>query len=348
MIVLLNPQATPEQVGAVRSKIESLGFKSHTVALSHHITVAVNGKATNVERATFLDMPAVVDVVQTSKPYRLASRDVQPEPTIIRFAGSDAVIGGDELAIIAGPCSIESREQAFAIAERVAKGGARFFRGGAFKPIASTKGFQGLGEEAMKILAEVRERFGLLTITEVVDDAAIELALRYADVLQVGSRNMQNFPLLKSVGKTRKPVLLKRGMSATMEEYLLAAEYVLSEGNWQVMLCERGVRTFADHTQNTLDLSMIPAARQLTHLPLLVDPSQASQRRDQIVALSRGAIATGADGLMVEVHNDPPSALAGGEHSLTPDQFDGLMSEIGPLATLMNRKVAASKAVTTK
>jgi 3-deoxy-7-phosphoheptulonate synthase len=347
MVVLLSADATPEQVNAVCAKVESLGFKSHTVAMSRHITVAINGKTSGLQREAFLAMPGVVEVSRVTVPYRLAGIEVQSEPTVLTFPGHAPTIGAGELAIIAGPCSIESREQAFAIAERVFRAGARFFRGGCFKPIASTKGFQGLGEEAMKILAEVRERFGLLTITEVIDDASIELAMRYVDILQVGSRNMQNFPLLKSVGRVRKPVMLKRGMSATMEEYLLAAEYILSEGNWQVMLCERGVRTFADHTQNTLDLSLIPAARQLTHLPLLVDPSQASCRRDQIVSLSRAAVAAGADGLMIEVHNDPASALSGGEHSLTPDHFDALMAEIRPLAALMKRSVPAPKSAET-
>src|SRR5205085_7176213 len=219
------------------------------------------------------EMAGVQEVIRVSKPYKLVSKDVKEEPTIVRFTGTDGSFGSRDLGIVAGPCSVESREQAFTVAERVARAGARFFRGGAYKPRTSPYAFQGLGEEALKIMAEIRDRFGLRIVTEAIDSESLELVADYADVVQIGARNMQNFSLLKKAGRIRKPVLLKRGMSATLEEFLMAAEYILSEGNYQVILCERGVRTFADHTRNTLDLSIVPAVQKLSHLPIVVDPS---------------------------------------------------------------------------
>ena len=258
---------------------------------------------------------------------------MKQENTVVHFPGSEATIGGTELAVIAGPCAVESREQIFAVAERVHRAGAQFFRGGAYKPRTSPYAFQGLGEEGLRILAEVRERLGLLIVTEAIDQESLDLVEEYADVIQIGARNMQNFSLLKRAGRSRKPVLLKRGMSATLEEFLMAAEYVMSEGNYNVVLCERGVRTFADHTRNTLDLSVIPAVQRLSHLPILVDPSHGTGKRDKVIPLSRAAVAVGADGLIVEVHHDPDHALSDGMQSLYPDQFDELMAEVRQIAS---------------
>jgi 3-deoxy-7-phosphoheptulonate synthase len=239
---------------------------------------------------------------------------------------------------------VESRDQAFAAAERVAKAGARFFRGGAYKPRTSPYAFQGLGELGLQILAEVRDRFGLLIVTEAVDHESLALVDQYADVIQIGARNMQNFSLLKRAGRVRKPVLLKRGMSATLEEFLMAAEYIMSEGNYSVVLCERGVRTFADHTRNTLDLSLVPAVQRLSHLPIIVDPSHGTGKRNKVTPLSRAAVAVGADGLIIEVHPDPDNALSDGNQSLYPDQFDSLMVEVRQIAHVLGRSIAESVA----
>jgi 3-deoxy-7-phosphoheptulonate synthase len=284
-------------------------------------------------------MSGVQEVIRVTKPYKLVSRDIKEENTVVRFAGSDATIGGPELAIIAGPCAIESREQAFAIAERVQRAGAQFFRGGAYKPRTSPYSFQGLGEEGLRIMAEVRDQFGMRIVTEAIDNESLELVEEYADVIQIGARNMQNFSLLKHAGRTHKPVLLKRGMSATLEEFLMAAEYVMSEGNYNVILCERGVRTFADHTRNTLDLSLIPAVQRLSHLPIVVDPSHGTGKRNKVLPLGRAAVAVGADGLIVEVHHQPDKALSDGMQSIVPEQFVQLMDECSEIAAVLHRSV---------
>ncbi|MDE3148055.1 MAG: 3-deoxy-7-phosphoheptulonate synthase, partial [Acidobacteriota bacterium] len=242
-----------------------------------------------------------------------------------------------DLGIVAGPCSIESREQAFAIAERVARTGARFFRGGAYKPRTSPYAFQGLGVEALRIMAEIREKFGLRIITEAIDNETLELVAEWADVIQIGARNMQNFSLLKRAGQLRKPVLIKRGMSATLEEFLMAAEYVMSEGNYEVILCERGVRTFSDHARNTLDLSIVPAVQRVSHLPILVDPSHGTGRRDSVVPMARAAVAGGADGIMVEVHHHPEKALSDGPQSIYPTQFASMMDDLDRIAPVVGR-----------
>jgi 3-deoxy-7-phosphoheptulonate synthase len=265
------------------------------------------------------------------------SRDTKPDNTVIKFSGSPVTVGGRDLAIVAGPCGVESREQAFAVAERVARAGAQFFRGGAYKPRTSPYAFQGMGEDGLKIMAEIRDKFGLRIVTEALDNESLDLVAEYADVIQIGARNMQNFSLLKRAGKTRKPVLVKRGMSATLDELLMAAEYVMSEGNYQVILCERGVRTFADHTRNTLDLSIVPAVQRLSHLPIIVDPSHGTGKRNMVLPLARAGIAVGADGLMVEVHHQPDKALSDGAQSLYPDQFVELMDEVSQIATAVHR-----------
>ncbi|HEY3769427.1 MAG TPA: 3-deoxy-7-phosphoheptulonate synthase [Candidatus Angelobacter sp.] len=339
MLVVMKAHATEEQVRAVCERIESLGFRAHPIPGEQRTAIGVTGNKGAMEPGAVDEMPGVQEVIHVSKPYKLVSRDAREEDTVITFKGSDGSFGGQDLGIVAGPCSIESHEQAFAIAERVAKAGARFFRGGAYKPRTSPYAFQGMGEAGLKIMAEIRERFGLKIITEALDDESLALVAEYADVIQIGARNMQNFSLLKKVGRLRKPIMLKRGMSATLEEFLMAAEYILSEGNYEVILCERGVRTFADHTRNTLDLSIVPAVQRLSHLPIIVDPSHGTGKRNKVLPLSRAAVAVGVDGLMVEVHHDPEHALSDGVQSIFPDQFDELMGEIRQIATVVHRNV---------
>ncbi len=283
MLVVMKAQATEEEIQAVCDHIVQLGFRPHPLPGAQRTAIGITGNQGEVNRGNLESLSGVAEVIRVSKAYKLASRDVKEEDTVIRFAGSDAAIGGRNLAVIAGPCSIESREQAFAIAGHVAAAGAQFFRGGAYKPRTSPYAFQGLGLEALKIMAEVRERFGLRIVTEALDTETLDLVAEWADVIQIGARNMQNFTLLRKAGLLRKPVLIKRGMSATLEEFLMAAEYVMSEGNYEVILCERGVRTFADHARNTLDLSIVPALRHTSHLPILVDPSHGTGRRDCVL-----------------------------------------------------------------
>lgn len=339
MLVVMRAQATDDQVRAVCQKIEALGFRAHPMPGAQRTAIGITGNQGAVETGTFDDMPGVQEVIRVSKPYKLVSRDVKPDNTVVAFHGSPATVGGKNLAIIAGPCAIESREQVFAIAERVVRVGAQFFRGGAYKPRTSPYSFQGMGEEGLRILAEVRQQFGLLIVTEAVDYESLDLVERYADVIQIGARNMQNFSLLKRAGRAHKPVLLKRGISATLEEFLMAAEYVMSEGNYQVVLCERGVRTFVDHTRNTLDLSVIPAVQRVSHLPIIADPSHGTGKREKVTPLARACVAAGADGLIIEVHNDPDRALSDGMQSLFPEQFDELMGQVKQIAAVLGRTV---------
>src|SRR5580658_9860918 len=335
MLVVMKAHATDEQVRSVCQKIESLGYRAHSMPGAQRTAIGITGNKGEVEAGTLEEMPGVPEVI----------RDSKPDNTVIKFPNSLVTIGGKDLAIVAGPCGIESRDQAFATAERVARAGAQFFRGGAYKPRTSPYSFQGLGEEGLKIMAEVRDRFGLLIITEAVDYESLDLVDQYADVIQIGARNMQNFSLLKRAGRAHKPVLLKRGISATLEEFLMAAEYIMSEGNYNIVLCERGVRTFADHTRNTLDLSIVPAVQRLSHLPIVVDPSHGTGKRNKVTPLSRAAVAVGADGLIVEVHHDPDRALSDGMQSLFPDQFDALMVQVRQIAAVLGRGVATSNPV---
>jgi 3-deoxy-7-phosphoheptulonate synthase len=339
MLVVMKAQATQEEIQAVCDHIGTLGFRAHPMPGATRTAIGITGNQGEVDRGNLEEMSGVAEVIRVSKPYKLVSRDVKEDDTIIRFAGTDATIGGKGVAMIAGPCAIESREQAFAIAEAVAAAGAQFFRGGAYKPRTSPYAFQGLGEEALKIMAEIRERFGLRIVTEAIDHEALELVADYADVIQIGARNMQNFSLLKAAGRKRKPVLLKRGLAATLDEFLMAAEYIMSEGNYEVALCERGVRTFADHTRNTLDLSIVPAVQRLSHLPILVDPSHGTGKRNKVLPLSRAAVAVGADGLIVEVHHQPDKALSDGMQSIFPEQFAQLVDECSQIATVLHRNV---------
>jgi len=341
MLIVMKPQASEEDIRRVCRKIETMGYRAHPMPGAQRTAVGITGNKGPLEPEEFEILPGVAEVIPVSKPYKLVSREVKNEDSLIHVGPADAGVtfGGRELAIIAGPCVIESREQAFAAAERVRKAGARLFRGGAFKPRTSPYSFQGLGEEALRILAEVRREFGLCIVTETIDPENCDLVEEYADVLQVGARNMQNFSLLKRVGRSPRTVLLKRGMSATLEEFLMAAEYILSEGNYNVILCERGVRTFADHTRNTLDLSVIPAVKRLSHLPIIVDPSHGTGKRDKVIPLARAAVAVGADGLIVEVHPEPEHALSDGYQSLSPDQFEKLMEQVTTIAGVLGRTV---------
>src|SRR6202789_1931826 len=345
MLVVMKPQATAEEIQAVCEQIQLLGFRAHPMPGAQGTAIGITGNSGAVDQGDLEDLSGVAEVIRVSKPYKLVSRDVKQEDTVIAFPGTNATIGGRELAVIAGPCSIETREQAFAIAEQVALAGAQFFRGGAYKPRTSPYAFQGLGEEALKIMAEIRDRFGMRIVTEAIDHEALELVAEYADVIQIGARNMQNFSLLKAAGRRRKPVLLKRGLAATLEEFLMAAEYIMSEGNYNVVLCERGVRTFADHTRNTLDLSVVPAVQRLSHLPIIVDPSHGTGKRNKVTPLSRAAVAVGADGLIIEVHNDPDRALSDGMQSLYPDQFDVLMGQVRQIGAVLGRTILSPIAV---
>ena len=339
MLVVMKAQATPEEIRAVCESIEQLGFRAHPLPVAQRTAIGITGNKGEVDLGNLEDLSGVAEVIHVSKPYKLASREAKEEDTVIRFEGTDATIGGHGLAIIAGPCSIESREQAFAIAEQVAASGAQFFRGGAYKPRSSPYAFQGLGLEALKIMAEIREKFGLRIVTEALDSESLALVAEWADVVQIGARNMQNFSLLKRAGKLRKPVLLKRGLSATLDEFLMSAEYVMSEGNYEVILCERGVRTFTDHTRNTLDLIIIPAVQRVSHLPILVDPSHGTGKRDSVLPMARAGIASGADGIVVEVHNRPEKALSDGPQSIYPDQFATMMNELVQIAPVVGRNL---------
>jgi len=337
MLVVMKAQATPEEIEAVCAYIEKLGFRAHPLPGAQRTAIGITGNQGEVDRGNLEELSGVAEVIRVSKAYKLASRDVKEEDTIIKFPGTDATIGGRDLAIVAGPCSIESREQAFAIAEQVAASGAQFFRGGAYKPRTSPYAFQGMGLEGLKIMAEIREHTGMRIVTEALDSESLELVAEWADVIQIGARNMQNFSLLRQAGKLRKPVLLKRGLSATLEEFLMSAEYVMSEGNYEVILCERGVRTFSDHARNTLDLSIIPAIQRLSHLPIVVDPSHGTGRRDSVLPMARAAVAAGADGILVEVHHQPEKALSDGPQSIYPAQFARMMDEAGQIAPIVGR-----------
>ncbi len=337
MLVVMKAQATPEQIQAVCDHIEQLGFRAHPLPGAQRTAIGITGNQGEADRGNLESLPGVAEVIRVSKAYKLASRDVKEEDTVIRFAHSTATIGGHDLAIVAGPCSIESREQAFAIAAHVAAAGAQFFRGGAYKPRTSPYAFQGLGLEALRIMAEIRDKFGLRIVTEALDTETLEVVAEWADVVQIGARNMQNFSLLKKAGRLRQPVLIKRGMSATLEEFLMAAEYVMSEGNYEVILCERGVRTFSDHARNTLDLSIVPALQHVSHLPILIDPSHGTGRRDSVLPMARAAVASGADGVMVEVHDHPEKALSDGPQSIYPAQFATMMEELERMAPIVGR-----------
>ncbi|HLV95178.1 MAG TPA: 3-deoxy-7-phosphoheptulonate synthase [Candidatus Acidoferrales bacterium] len=341
MLVVMHAHATEEQVRAVCERIESLGYKALPVPGAGRTAVCITGNKSVVDVGSLESMSGVAECIPVSKPYKLVSRDVKEENTVVRIPTplGDVAFGDTTLAIVGGPCAIETREQAFAVAKGVKAAGARLFRGGAYKPRTSPYSFQGLGEPGLQILAAVRDEFGLGIVTEAIDNESLDLVEKYADVIQIGARNMQNFSLLKRAGRSKKPVLLKRGMSATLDEFLMAAEYVMSEGNYNVILCERGVRTFSDFTRNTLDLSIIPAVQKRSHLPIVVDPSHGTGKRHKVLPLSRAAVAVGADGLLVEVHHDPDRALSDGMQSILPEEFAQLIVEAREIAAVLHRTV---------
>ena len=315
------------------AKIEALGFKPHIIPGEQRTAIGITGNNAPIDPAEFEDLPGVADAIRVSKAYKLVSRETKREDTIVKVNG--VPIGGERIVLCGGPCAVESRDQILESAQAVKAGGGELLRGGAYKPRTSPYSFQGLGEEGLRYLAEAREQTGLGVVTEAVDVESFDLVERYADCVQIGARNMQNFSLLRRAGRSRKPVLLKRGMSSTLEEFLMAAEYILAEGNYNVILCERGVRTFADHTRNTLDLSVVPAVKTLSHLPIIVDPSHGTGKRDKVIPMALASIAAGAAGLIVEVHPTPDRALSDGYQSLDPEQFTELAEECYALAELL-------------
>lgn len=327
MLVVMDTEATQEQIERVAERIREIGLTPKPIPGAIRTAICVLNNKGPVDPNHFISLPGVKEVIRVSRPYKLVSRETCHEDTAIQIG--PATIGGGGLTVIAGPCAVESEEQALTIARIVKKAGATLFRGGAFKPRTSPYSFQGLGKKGLEILHKVREETGLPVVTEAIDHEVCDIVEEMADVIQIGARNMQNYSLLRRAGKATKPVLLKRGMSATIEEWLMAAEYILTEGNRRVILCERGVRTFSDHTRNTLDLSSVPVVKSLSHLPVIVDPSHAAGTRDFVVPLARGAAGVGADGLMIEVHHQPDKALSDGPQSLLPETFEGLMEELG-------------------
>jgi 3-deoxy-7-phosphoheptulonate synthase len=337
MLVVMRQDATPEEIRGVVRAIEARGFKAHPIPGAQRTAIGITGNKGAFEAPVFETLPGVLEVIPVSHAYKLVSREVKPEDTVVDVGG--VKVGGSDLVLVAGPCAVESREQLLTVARSVKAAGAQLLRGGAFKPRTSPYSFQGLGEEGLEILAEARAETGLPIVTEALDNEGLDLVERHADAIQIGARNMQNFSLLKRAGRSRKPVILKRGMSATLEELLMSAEYILSEGNYSVILCERGVRTFSDFSRNTLDLAVVPAVKRLSHLPILVDPSHGTGRREKVAPMSRAAAAVGADGIMVEVHHDPDTALSDGPQSITPEMFDALVKELRQIATVIGRRL---------
>jgi 3-deoxy-7-phosphoheptulonate synthase len=333
MLIVMQANATEREIADVVKVVNEMGLRAHPLPGATRTAIGITGNTGAIDPTHFENLAGVAEAIRVSKPYKLITRDLRPEKTVVRVG--DAAIGNRELAIIAGPCAIESREQAFAVAEVVQRSGARFFRGGAVKPRTSPYSFQGLGEEGWKIMAEVREKFGLKIVAEALDENAVDLVEQHADMIQIGARNMQNFSLLRRAGRSKLPVLLKRGMAAMLDEWLLAAEYIMAEGNYQVVLCERGVRTFAQHTRNTLDLAAVPAVRRISHLPVIVDPSHGTGKSFMVTPLARAGVAVGADGLMIEVHDQPERALSDGAQALNLEQYEQLVREVHAMRSVL-------------
>lgn len=338
MVIVMNIDASEKQISEITNLLTSLGLGYHISRGEEKIVIGVIGDKRKLDGKAIEMMEGVEKVIPIVDPYKLASRIFKPEPTIVKVG--DIEIGGKNIVIMAGPCAVESREQLFESAMAVKRAGAHFLRGGAYKPRTSPYSFQGLEEEGLKMLSEARKLTGLKIVTEVMDVHSVEKVAEYADVLQIGARNMQNFSLLKAVGKINKPVLLKRGLAATLEEWLSAAEYILNEGNKDVILCERGIRTFETYTRNTLDLSAVPSIKKLSHLPIIVDPSHGTGRWHLVPSMAKAAVAAGADGLIIEVHPDPKNALSDGPQSLTPDNFESLVKELKIVAEAVGRELA--------
>ena len=333
----MEDDATEEQIDIVRKKIKEMGFSPHQNKGVNRTIIGVVGDTRKADPRDFEVEEGVREVLRVTEPYKLASRSFHPDDSIIEIG--DVTIGGEEVIIMAGPCSVENEDQIHTIAHDVKKMGAKILRGGAFKPRTSPYSFQGLGEKGLQFMREAADEENLLTVSEVMEIGAIDLVSKYVDILQIGARNMQNFPLLKAIGKTQKPVLLKRGIAATIEELLMAAEYIISSGNPNVILCERGIRTFETYTRNTMDISAIPVVKKLSHLPIIADPSHGTGRRDKVIPMARAAVAAGADGLIIEVHPNPEKALSDGAQSLLPQQFESLMEELRVIAWAIGRKI---------
>jgi 3-deoxy-7-phosphoheptulonate synthase len=339
MIVAMQESASEAQIQGVIEHLVQLGFSVHRSTGARQTVVAAVGARAEFDIRILEVLPGVEQVHRISAPYKLAGRSFRPQGTIVEL-GKGVRVGGEDVVVMAGPCSVESRDQLFAVAEHVAKAGARALRGGAFKPRSSPYSFQGLGLEALKILREAGDRYKLLVISEVMEISQIEPMLPYVDILQVGARNMQNFNLLRELGKIKKPIMLKRGIAATLEELLLSAEYIMAGGNYEVILCERGIRTFETYTRNTMDISAIPIIHKLSHLPMAADPSHGTGRRDKVAPMARASVAAGADVLLIEVHHDPDKALSDGAQSLYPQQFSDLMDQLRIIAPAVGRKIA--------
>ncbi len=337
MLVVMSQNANEKSIENVTKAIQDSGLVSHCIPGSLRTSIGVTGNTGQIDTNRFESLPDVVQVIRVTTPYKLVSRETKPENTILNISG--VRFGDKKIQIIAGPCAVESKEQITVLADRLQQSGASMLRGGVFKPRTSPYSFQGLGQEGLEILANVREKTELPFVTEVIDNDSLFLVAQYADMLQIGARNMQNYSLLKAAGKTRKPILLKRGFSATLEEFLMSAEYIMVEGNYNVILCERGVRTFAQHSRFTLDISIIPAVKKLSHLPIIVDPSHAAGVRENVLPLSLGSISAGADGLIVEVHPEPDKAISDGRQSLYPRQFEQLMNKMRIIAPALDRKL---------
>ncbi|MGQ9902973.1 MAG: 3-deoxy-7-phosphoheptulonate synthase [Anaerolineae bacterium] len=342
MVIIMKAGATAKEVGAIMARVESLGFQAHPIYGEERVVIGVVGNDRPVDRTIFETLPGVEATLPILKPFKLASRDFKKENTVVTLIGMNGhgvKMGNGEIIIIAGPCSAESREQVLEAAHAVKEAGAKGLRGGAFKPRTSPYSFQGYGEKALQWMAEAREQTGLAVVTEVMSPEQVPLVAQYANVLQIGARNMQNFALLNAAGASMKPVLLKRGMANTIEELLMAAEYIMSRGNYNVMLCERGIRTFETYTRNTLDINAVPVLKKLSHLPVVVDPSHATGKSEYVIAASRAAIAAGADGLIVEVHPHPEQAMSDGAQSLTPEEFADLVRQSRRIAEAMDRSL---------
>jgi 3-deoxy-7-phosphoheptulonate synthase len=339
MVIVMQEGASDAQIQNVIDKLIAHGFDVHRSTGASHTVLGAVGVHRDFDHRDFELLEGVREVMRITQPFKLASRQFKPEGTVIDL-GRGVKIGGPDVVVAAGPCSVESREQMFAISEAVSKAGAKILRAGAFKPRTSPYAFQGMGEPGLKLMREAAEKFGLFTVSEVMDPSQVDMMGQYVDIYQVGARNMQNYHLLRALGEVRKPVLLKRGMSATMEELLLSAEYILSGGNYNVILCERGIRTFETYTRNTFDLAAIPVIQKLSHLPMWADPSHGTGRRDKVPPMARAAVAAGADGLLIEVHNDPEHALSDGAQSLEPATFTQLMAELRIIAPAIGRRMA--------
>ncbi len=335
MLIVMDAAASAEDIARVVDTVQGLGLQAHPIPGAQRTAIGITGNRGAVDRGAFENLPGVTEVIPVSAPYKLVSREAKRENTVVSVGG--VPVGGERLAVAAGPCAVESEARAIEIGRLVRDAGANLYRGGAYKPRTSPYSFQGLGAEGLRILSRVRAETGLPIVTEVLDTETVDLVAEHADCLQVGARNMQNFSLLKRLGRIKKPVLLKRGMAATIEELLLCAEYLLAEGNYDVILCERGVRTFADHTRNTLDLSSVPYVQRISHLPIVVDPSHGTGKRAKVLPLSRAAVAVGADGLLIEVHDEPEHALSDGPQAILPAMFTELVLQIRRLAPVVGR-----------